>query len=132
MAVRYRLMFETTRSTQNLPLLQRCMCSWLLSNLIGMFCTTTSQNPAVHVSVVGDRPLRGEYGSEILMDVRNYKVDTKLTPITTMGESLFVVELNRLVLHYYFPEFSHSYHSGRVLTSKWQIRQLDIDQFWRS
>jgi hypothetical protein len=60
------------------------------------------------------------------------RFDTKLTSITTMGESLFVVEVNWLVIHYYFSESSYSYHSGRVLTSKWQIRQLDIDRCWRS
>jgi hypothetical protein len=52
----------------------------------------------------------------------------KLTTITTMGaESLFVVKLNRLVLHNYFPESSFSCPPSLVLTSMRRILQWDID-----
>jgi hypothetical protein len=62
---------------KNLPLLRRWVSRCSLSNLIGLCSTTTSQNPVIHVPLAWYGHLWGEYGSEISIDVRNNKDDTK-------------------------------------------------------
>jgi hypothetical protein len=62
---------------KNVPLLRRWVSRCSLSNLIGLCSTSTSQNPAIHVPLAWYWHLRGEYGSEISIDVRNDKDDTK-------------------------------------------------------
>jgi uncharacterized membrane protein len=129
MAVRYRLMLETTRSTQKLTTITTMGAESLfvvkLNRLVLHYYFPESSFSCPPSLVLTST--RRIWQWDIDWCSKRQGSTQKLTSITTMGESLFVVKLNRLVLHKYFPESGYSCPSSLVLTSTRRIWQWDID-----